>query len=102
MLSEAEREGEDEMIRTRFDEWEESAVAWLEGRQMGPPEPLTTKETLGLLRLCKRAYAIEHSVTQGQERALRQRYRELLDEALGIRDSESATEPEQKGRARDE
>lgn len=72
------------MTPTKFDEWEEAAVAWFDGKQLSPPEPLTTKETLGLLRLCKRAYAIEHSVTQGQERALREKYRLLLDEALGI------------------
>lgn len=79
---------------TRFDEWEAAAIAFVDGKQIGPPEPLTTEEVLGLLRLVKRAYAIEHSVTQGQERALRQRYRELLDEALGIQRGH-LTEPEE-------
>lgn len=72
---------------TRFDAWEQMAVAWLDGKAAEPPEPLTTKETLGLLRLCKRAYAIEHSVTQGHERELRYRYGEFLDEVLDIRRS---------------
>lgn len=71
---------------TRFDDWEQMAVAWLDGKATEPPEPLTTKETLGLLRLCKRAYAIEHSVTQTQERELRHGYRELLNEVLGTKE----------------
>jgi len=72
------------MTKTKFDDWENATMAWLEGKTMGPPEPLTVKETLGLLRVAKRAYAIEFSVTQRQEQALRQRYPELLREALGV------------------
>lgn len=37
-----------------------------------------------LARAVTRAAAIEHSVTQGQERELRVRYRELLTEALAV------------------
>lgn len=72
------------MTETRFDEWEAAAVAWLDGRQLSPPEPLKTGDILGLLQLCKRAYAIEYSVTQGQERALRDGYARLLGEVLGV------------------
>lgn len=83
------------MIYTKFDDWEEAAIAWLDGRQMEPPEPLRTGEVLGLLQLCKRACAIEHSVTQGQERALRDGYARMLDEVLGIR--EASEHHERKG-----
>ena len=68
--------------RTRFDEWEQAAVVWLDGSATEPPEPLTTADALGLLQACKRAYAVECSVTQGQERELRQGYRDLLERVL--------------------
>jgi len=71
------------MSEITLDDWERLATNWLEGRG-DEPQPLTTRQTLDILRLCKRARAIEYSITQGQERELREGYRESLTEILGI------------------